>query len=87
MSDLFEVRSARPKAGISKNGKPYKFVALTGFLTNVDGEVSCGEVVLFEYENRPIPAIEIGATYALSFSARVRQGKVEASSPKLALVK
>lgn len=88
MSEMFEVRGARPNAGISKStGKPYKFVAFSGFLTNAQGEVSCGEVVLFEYENRPIPQIEIGKVYSLSYSSRVKQGKIEASTPQLTLVK
>jgi hypothetical protein len=87
MSESFQVMGLRPHSGISKAGKPFKFYAFSGLLTDAEGQVSVGEVVIFEGENRPIPKVELGKTYDLSYTSRVRQGKIEASSPQLVLLK
>lgn len=87
MTATFQVLGVRRHAGVSQNGKPWKMVAFSGVHTEPNGNVGVGEVVIFESDAYPAPQVEIGKSYHLTYGSRLRQGKVEATSPNLTPVK
>lgn len=83
-----QVMGVSRRSGISKEKqRPWKMVAYSGVLTESNGNVGVGEIVIFESDTRPAQNLEVGKTYSLSYDTYLSQGKIKPTDPTFSLVK